>query len=149
VDHGIARYERMLRRGAEGEERDYLELSFAGTDKIFLPVEQINRISRYFRRREPGPQQARRGRLVRTKQRVKRAVTDLAKELLEIYAARAVAPGFAYPPDTPCSRNSSASFPYEETLDQLRATAEVKLDMEAGRPDWTASSSADVGYGKT
>ncbi|MGA3057966.1 MAG: transcription-repair coupling factor [Candidatus Limnocylindrales bacterium] len=148
VDHGIARYERMLRRGSAGEERDYLELSFAGTDKIFLPVEQINRISRYSGGENPALSRLGGADWLRTKQRVKRAVTDLAKELLEIYAARAAAPGFAYAPDTPWQQELEASFPYEETLDQLRATAEVKLDMEAGRP-MDRLVVGDVGYGKT
>ncbi|MGA2513951.1 MAG: transcription-repair coupling factor [Candidatus Limnocylindrales bacterium] len=148
VDHGIARYERMLRRGLPGEERDYLELSFAGTDKIFLPVEQINRISRYSGGENPALSKLGGAEWLRTKQRVKRAVTDLARELLEIYAARASAQGFAYSPDTPWQAELEASFPYEETLDQLRATAEVKLDMEAGRP-MDRLVVGDVGYGKT
>jgi transcription-repair coupling factor (superfamily II helicase) len=148
VDHGIARYERMLRRGTAGDERDYLELSFAGTDKIFLPVEQINRISRYSGGEDPALSRLGGAEWLRTKQRVKRAVTDLAKELLEIYAARAAAPGFSYLPDTPWQQELEASFPYEETLDQLRATAEVKLDMEAGRP-MDRLVVGDVGYGKT
>ena len=148
IDHGIARYERMLRRGTSGEERDYLELSFAGTDKIFLPVEQINRISRYSGGENPELSRLGGADWLRTKQRVKRAVTDLARDLLEIYAARAAAPGFAYPPDTPWQAELEASFPYEETLDQLRATAEVKLDMEAGRP-MDRLVVGDVGYGKT
>jgi transcription-repair coupling factor (superfamily II helicase) len=148
IDHGIARYERMLRRGAPGDERDYLELSFAGTDKIFLPVEQINRISRYSGGENPALSKLGGAEWLRTKQRVKRAVTDLAKELLEIYAARAAAPGFAYAPDTPWQQEVEASFPYEETLDQLRATAEVKLDMEAGQP-MDRLVVGDVGYGKT
>jgi transcription-repair coupling factor (superfamily II helicase) len=148
VDHGIARYERMLRRGAAGDERDYLELSFSGTDKIFLPVEQINRISRYSGGENPALSKLGGAEWLRTKQRVKRAVTDLAKELLEIYAARASAPGFAYPADTPWQQELEMSFPYEETLDQLRAVAEVKLDMEAGRP-MDRLVVGDVGYGKT
>jgi transcription-repair coupling factor (superfamily II helicase) len=148
IDHGIARYERMLRRGTAGEERDYLELSFHGTDKIFLPVEQINRISRYSGGENPDLSRLGGTEWLRTKQRVKKAVTDLAKELLEIYAARASAPGFAYPPDTPWQQEMEASFPYEETLDQLRAAAEVKLDMEAGRP-MDRLVVGDVGYGKT
>jgi transcription-repair coupling factor (superfamily II helicase) len=148
VDHGIARYEKLLRRGTSGEERDYLELSFSGTDKIFLPVEQINRISRYSGGENPALSKLGGADWLRTKARVKKAVTDLAKELLEIYAARAAAPGVAYPPDTPWQQELEASFPYEETLDQLRATAEVKLDMEAGRP-MDRLVVGDVGYGKT
>ena len=148
IDHGIARYERMLRRGTEGDERDYLELSFSGTDKIYLPVEQINRISRYSGGENPALSKLGGAEWLRTKQRVKKAVTDLAKELLEIYAARAAAPGHAYEPDTPWQQELEASFPYEETLDQLRAAAEVKLDMEAGRP-MDRHVVGDVGYGKT
>ncbi len=148
IDHGIARYERMLRRGVAGEERDYLELSFHGTDKIYLPVEQINRISRYSGGENPDLSRLGGTEWLRTKQRVKKAVTDLAKELLEIYAARAAAPGFAYPADTPWQQELEASFPYEETLDQLRASAEVKMDMEAGRP-MDRLVVGDVGYGKT
>ncbi|HEX7490742.1 MAG TPA: transcription-repair coupling factor [Candidatus Limnocylindrales bacterium] len=148
VDHGIARYERMLRRGAEGDERDYLELSFNGTDKIFLPVEQINRISRYSGGENPALSKLGGVEWLRTKQRVRKAVTDLARELLEIYAARASAPGFAYPADTPWQQELEMSFPYEETLDQLRAVAEVKIDMEAGRP-MDRLVVGDVGYGKT
>ncbi len=148
IDHGIARYEQMLRRGSDGQERDYLELSFAGTDKIYLPVEQINRISRYSGGEDPALSKLGGAEWLRTKQRVKKAVTDLAKELLEIYAARAAAPGFAYPEDTPWQQELEASFPYEETLDQLRATTEMKADMEAGRP-MDRLVVGDVGYGKT
>jgi transcription-repair coupling factor (superfamily II helicase) len=148
IDHGIARYEQMLRRGSDGQERDYLELSFAGTDKIYLPVEQINRISRYSGGEDPALSKLGGAEWLRTKQRVKKAVTDLAKELLEIYAARAAAPGFAYPEDTPWQQELEASFPYEETLDQLRATTEMKVDMEAGRP-MDRLVVGDVGYGKT
>src|SRR5207248_5443767 len=130
IDHGIARYERMLRRGAEGEERDYLELAFAATDRIFVPVEQIARISRYAGAEKP--QLSRLGGLdwQKTKARVKKAVTDLAKELLGLYAARNDAHGHPFSPDTPWQQEMEASFPYEETLDQLRATAEAKSDRE-------------------
>jgi transcription-repair coupling factor (superfamily II helicase) len=148
IDHGIARYEKMLRRGTDGQERDYLELSFSGTDKIYLPVEQINRISRYSGGEDPALSKLGGAEWVRTKARVKRAVTDLAKELLEIYAARAAAPGFAYPEDTPWQQELEASFPYEETQDQLKAVIEMKGDMEAGRP-MDRLVVGDVGYGKT
>jgi len=148
IDHGIARYEQMLRRGIDGQERDYLELSFAGTDKIYLPVEQINRISRYSGGEDPALSKLGGADWIRTKARVKKAVTDLAKELLEIYAARAAAPGFAYPRNTPWQQELEASFPYEETQDQLKAVAEMKDDMEAGRP-MDRLVVGDVGYGKT
>ena len=148
IDHGVARYERMLRRGEPGEERDYLELSFAAGDKIFVPVEQIERVTRYSGGEKPQLSKLGGGEWVRTKQRVKRAVTDLAEELLALYAARAEARGHAFSPDTPWQAEMEASFPYEETPDQLRAAAEMKLDMEAGRP-MDRLVVGDVGYGKT
>jgi transcription-repair coupling factor (superfamily II helicase) len=148
IDHGIARYERMLKRGGAGEERDYLELSFAGGDKIFVPVEQIGRISRYSGSEHPQLSKLGGTEWLRTKARVRKAVTDLAEELLALYAARANAPGFAYAADSPWQGELEASFPYEETVDQLRAVGEVKLDMEAGRP-MDRLVVGDVGYGKT
>ncbi|HTC85853.1 MAG TPA: transcription-repair coupling factor, partial [Candidatus Acidoferrum sp.] len=148
IDHGVSRYEQMLRRGGAGEERDYLELSFAAGDKIFVPVEQINRISRYSGGERPQLSKLGGTEWLRTKQRVKRAVTDLAEELLKLYSARSNARGHAFAPDTPWQAEMEASFPYEETPDQLRAAAEVKLDMEAGRP-MDRLVVGDVGYGKT
>ncbi|HET7026265.1 MAG TPA: transcription-repair coupling factor [Candidatus Limnocylindrales bacterium] len=149
VDHGIARYEQMLRRSAgEGDERDYLELSFAGGDRIFLPVEQINRISRYAGGERPQLSKLGGTEWLRTKQRVRKAVGDLAKDLLELYAARNRAHGHAFGDDTPWQGELEASFPYEETQDQLRAIVETKLDMEAGRP-MDRLVVGDVGYGKT
>jgi len=148
IDHGIARYEQMLRRGGAGEERDYLELSFVGADRIYVPVEQIQRVTRYSGGENPGLSRLGGSDWARTKQRVKRAVDDLAEELLALYAARIEARGHAFAPDTPWQQEMEASFPYEETVDQLRAVAETKLDMEAGRP-MDRLVVGDVGYGKT
>ena len=149
IDHGIARYERMVRRSSgAGDERDYLELSFAGGDRIFVPVEQIGRVSRYAGGEQPSLSRLGGGEWLRTKARVKRAVDDLAEELLALYAARAAAEGHAFAPDTPWQQELEASFPYEETPDQLRAVAEVKLDMESPRP-MDRLVVGDVGYGKT
>ncbi|HEY7130650.1 MAG TPA: transcription-repair coupling factor [Candidatus Limnocylindrales bacterium] len=150
IDHGVARYERMLRRGnrSDGEDRDYLELSFAAGDKIFVPVEQITRVTRYSGAEHPSLSKLGGTEWLKTKQRVRKAVADLAEELLELYAARANTPGHPYSDDTPWQAEMEASFPYEETPDQLRAAAEVKLDMEAGRP-MDRLVVGDVGYGKT
>ncbi len=149
VDHGIARYERMVRRSVgSGDARDYLELSFAGGDRIFVPIEQIGRISRYSGGEAPALSRLGGTEWARTKQRVRRAVTNLAEELLALYAAREAAVGHAFGPDSPWQAELEASFPYEETPDQLRAVAEVKADMEAGRP-MDRLVVGDVGYGKT
>jgi transcription-repair coupling factor (superfamily II helicase) len=148
IDHGIARYEQMLRRGEDGQERDYLELSFASGDRIFVPVEQINRVSRYSGGENPQLSRLGGTEWLRTKQRVRKAVADLADELLRLYAKREAAEGFAYAPDSPWQMEMEASFPYEETPDQQRAAIEVKADMETRRP-MDRLVVGDVGYGKT
>ena len=152
IDHGIARYERMLRRGnkADGEERDYLELSFPAGDRIFVPVEQINRISRYSGAEQPALSQARRHRVAQDE-----AARPEGRHGPRRRAARAlrgarsrVARRTRSPPDTPWQSEMEARFPYEETPDQLRAVVEVKADMEVGRP-MDRLVVGDVGYGKT
>ncbi len=148
IDHGVARYEGMLRRGGAGEDRDYLELSFAGGDRIFVPVEQIGRVTRYSGGERPALSKLGGTDWLRAKQRVRKAVDDLAEELLALYASRAQARGHAFAPDTPWQSEMEASFPYEETIDQLRASAEVKADMELTRP-MDRLVVGDVGYGKT
>jgi transcription-repair coupling factor (superfamily II helicase) len=148
IDHGVARYEQMLRRGGAGEDRDYLELSFAGGDRIFVPVEQIGRISRYSGGERPALSKLGGTEWLRAKQRVRKAVDDLAEDLLALYASRAGASGHAFASDTPWQAEMEASFPYEETIDQLRAAAEVKADMELTRP-MDRLVVGDVGYGKT
>jgi len=149
IDHGVARYEQMLRRSSgTGDERDFLELSFAGGDRIFVPVEQIARVSRYSGGERPQLSRLGGTDWLRTKQRVRKAVTDLAEELLALYAARADAAGHAFSADGPWQAEMEASFPYEETVDQLRAVVEVKHDMERLRP-MDRLVVGDVGYGKT
>ena len=148
IDHGVARYEQMLRRGGQGEDRDYLELSFAAGDRIFVPVEQIARVTRYAGGERPQLSKLGGTEWLRAKDRVRRAVGDLADDLLALYAARSEARGHAFGDDTPWQAEMEASFPYEETVDQLRAAAEVKADMEAQRP-MDRLVVGDVGYGKT
>ncbi|HET9850923.1 MAG TPA: transcription-repair coupling factor, partial [Candidatus Limnocylindrales bacterium] len=149
IDHGIARYERMLRRSSgTGDERDFLELAFQGQDRIYVPVEQIGRISRYSGGESPHLSKLGGTEWLRTKARVRKAVGDLAEELLALYAGRAAAPGHAYPQDSPWQAEMEAAFPYEETVDQLRAAVEVKHDMQAVRP-MDRLVVGDVGYGKT
>ncbi|HEV8516473.1 MAG TPA: transcription-repair coupling factor [Candidatus Limnocylindrales bacterium] len=151
IDHGICRYAGLVRRPAGGlgaEERDFLELHFSGRDRMWVPVEQVDRVSRYAGGEHPALSRLGGGEWARAKARVRRAVGDLAKELLELYSARAKARGTAFSPDTPWQQEVEAAFPYEETPDQLRAADEVKLDMEREQP-MDRLVVGDVGYGKT
>ena len=148
VDHGIARYVGMTQRTFGDDVKEYLQLDFAGTDKIFLPADQIGRITRYAGGPAPAPSKLGGTEWERTKTRVRRAVGDLARELVEIYAARESAPGFAFSADTTWQRELEESFPYTETPDQARSIEEVKADMLRRRP-MDRLVVGDVGYGKT
>ncbi|MGH2380984.1 MAG: transcription-repair coupling factor, partial [Candidatus Limnocylindria bacterium] len=148
VDHGIARYAGMTQRAFGGDVKEYLQLDFAGTDKIFLPADQIGRITRYSGGPAPALSKLGGTEWERTKTRVRRAVGDLARELIEIYAARESAPGFAFSSDTTWQRELEESFPYTETLDQARSIEEFKADMLKRRP-MDRLVVGDVGYGKT
>ncbi|MDP8903882.1 MAG: transcription-repair coupling factor, partial [Chloroflexota bacterium] len=151
IDHGICRYAGLVRRsagGEGGEERDFLELHFADKARIWVPVEQIDRVSRYAGGENPPLSRLGGGEWQRTKGRVRRAVTNLARDLLDLYARRERTAGRAIGGDTPWQQELEAAFPYEETADQLRSTAEVKADLERGRP-MDRLVVGDVGYGKT
>jgi len=151
IDHGVSRYAGLVRRAAGGEgseERDFLELRFAGTDRIWVPVEQIDRVTRYAGGDDPQLSRLGGGEWQRTKSRVRKAVGNLAKDLLELYAARARARGRVFGDDTPWQAEMEAAFPYEETPDQLRAALEVKSDLERETP-MDRLVVGDVGYGKT
>jgi transcription-repair coupling factor (superfamily II helicase) len=151
VDHGISRYAGLVRRPAGGEgaeERDFLELHFAGTDRIWVPVEQIDRVTRYAGGETPQVSRLGGGEWQRARTRVRKAVGDLAKELLALYSARAAARGRAFGEDSPWQSELEAAFPYEETPDQLRSVLEVKADLERETP-MDRLVVGDVGYGKT
>ena len=148
VDHGIARYAGMTQREYGGDVKEYLQLDFAGADKIFLPADQIRRISRYSGGAGPSLSKLGGTEWARTKRRVRQAVAELAEDLLEIYAAREAAPGFSFSPDGVWQRELEEAFPYTETPDQLRTIEEVKGDMLRRRP-MDRLVCGDVGYGKT
>ncbi len=149
VEHGIARYDGLSTIASTGAEREYLILQYAGNDRIYLPVEQIDRITRY----ESGgidPKLTRLGspEWSRAKQRVRQSVRELAFELLQLYAAREANEGVEYPPDTTWDVELEESFPYDETPDQMTAIQAVKADMETSQP-MDRLVCGDVGYGKT
>ena len=150
IDHGIARFAGVIRKSVDGYEREYLELHYAEGDKLFVPTDQLDRVSRHIgpSDREPRPTRLASGEWQRAKQRVRKAVQALARDLLALYAAREVLTGQAHSPDTPWQMELEASFPYIETPDQIAAIAAVKQDMQSARP-MDRLVCGDVGYGKT
>jgi transcription-repair coupling factor (superfamily II helicase) len=150
IEHGIAKFAGLVRRTVGDTEREYLELQYADGDRLFVPTEQVDRVSRYVGPGEHRPSLTRLGsqEWPRAKARVRRAVQELAGELLKLYAAREVATGYAFPPDTAWQTELEASFPYVETPDQVSVIRDVKRDMENERP-MDRLVCGDVGYGKT
>ncbi|HMO55150.1 MAG TPA: CarD family transcriptional regulator, partial [Tepidiformaceae bacterium] len=150
ADHGIARYGGLIRRSVENVEREYLELQYADNDRLYVPADQLESVSRYVGPTDHPPSLTRLGsqEWVRAKRRVRQAVVELAQELLELYARREVARGHAFPEDTAWQMEMEAAFPFVETNDQLQAISEVKSDMERARP-MDRLICGDVGYGKT
>jgi transcription-repair coupling factor (superfamily II helicase) len=150
LEHGIARFGGLTVRSLEGTQKEYLELVYAQGDRLFVPVDQSDRVARYVGPGDYRPELTRlgSGEWTRARDRVRRAVADVARELLELYAARQVIEGHAFAPDTPWQQELEAAFPYVETPDQLTAIGEVKADMQATRP-MDRLICGDVGYGKT
>jgi transcription-repair coupling factor (superfamily II helicase) len=150
VDHGIARFHGLARMSSDGMEREYLVLEYAAGDKLYVPTERIDRVSRYIGAGDQAPHlsRLRTPEWQRTKKRVKESVAEIARELLDLYAAREVAPGFAFSADSLWQQELEASFPYMETPDQIEAIMTVKEDMEKAKP-MDRLICGDVGYGKT
>jgi transcription-repair coupling factor (superfamily II helicase) len=150
VDHGIARFHGLARMSSDGVEREYLVLEYAGGDRLYVPTERIDRVSRYIGAGDQAPHlsRLRTPEWQRTKNRVKESVAEIAQELLDLYAAREVAPGFAFSEDSLWQQEMEASFPYMETPDQIEAIMTVKEDMEKAKP-MDRLICGDVGYGKT
>jgi transcription-repair coupling factor (superfamily II helicase) len=149
-DHGIARFAGFDTKTVAGVTRDYLTLQYAGTDRVFMPVDQLAKISRYVGAGGEHPPLSKLGgnRWEQVKARARRAAQELAGELLNLYAERKRRQGFAFSIDTDWQREFEEAFPYTETPDQRDAIEFVKADMEAPRP-MDRLICGDVGYGKT
>jgi transcription-repair coupling factor (superfamily II helicase) len=150
-DHGIARFAGFQTRTVAGVTRDYLYLEYQGDDRVFVPTEQLAKISRYVGAgADGGPPLSKLGgtRWEAMKARARRAAQELAGELLHLYAERRRRSGHAFPPDSEWQREFEQRFPFTETPDQLEAIELVKADMEAPRP-MDRLVCGDVGYGKT
>lgn len=150
VDHGIGVYRGLNKLEAGGTIGDYLELEYLGGDKVFLPVDRLNLVQRYAAADNEVPRLDKLGGASweKVKKRVKKAVTEMAGELLEIHAAREVMKGHAYAVDSEEFSEFEASFEYEETTDQKNAIDDVIADMKSRRP-MDRLVCGDVGYGKT
>ncbi len=150
VEYGIGRFAGMRKRVLEGNEREYLVIEFAGSDILYVPIHQADRVSRYVGANDDAPTLNRLGspEWARTKDAARQAAEEVARELLELYATREHVQGFAFSPDSPWQHELEASFPYIETEDQLRVLQEVKADMEHSTP-MDRLICGDVGYGKT
>ncbi len=150
IDHGIGRFAGLRRRTLEGIEREYLMVEYGGTDALYVPIHQTDRLTRYVGADDAPPPISKLGQAdwSRIKSKAQKAVEEEAQELLALYAARASAPGVAYGPDSPWQLEMEAAFPFIETDDQLRAVREVKHDMEKPHP-MDRLICGDVGYGKT
>ncbi|MGP0052086.1 MAG: transcription-repair coupling factor [Solirubrobacteraceae bacterium] len=149
-DHGIARFAGFDTKTVAGVTRDYLYLEYAGSDRVFVPVDQLAKISRYVGAGGEHPPLSKLGgtRWETIKARARHAAQELAGELLNLYAERKRRPGHEFPPDTDWQREFEDAWPYTETPDQRDAIEFVKADMEAPRP-MDRLICGDVGYGKT
>ncbi|MGH2820452.1 MAG: transcription-repair coupling factor, partial [Actinomycetota bacterium] len=146
--HGIGRYVGMVDRELLGVHREYLVVEYARGDRLYVPSDQIDLVTKYVGGEAPRINRLGSGDWAKTKARVRRRAREIAQELVDLYAKRLRAKGFGFGADTPWQRELEDSFPYEETPDQMRAVDEVKDDMERPLP-MDRLVCGDVGYGKT
>lgn len=150
VDFGIGRFAGLVRRVLDGHEREFLSIEYDGGDQIYVPVHQADRLTRYIGTEGAPPNLSRLGgtEWATTKEHVREAVQQVAEDMLNLYARRQTAEGYAFKPDTAWQSELEDSFPYVETPDQKQAIAAIKKDMETPRP-MDRLLCGDVGYGKT
>jgi len=150
IEHGIGVFRGLTRMRTADVEREYLQIEYAQGDMLYVPTHQADRVARYIGVGDVEPSITRLGTAdwERAKKRARRAVEDIARELLEFYARREIARRTPFASDTPWQAEMEAAFPYFETEDQLRAIDDVKRDMEGDRP-MDRLVVGDVGFGKT
>ena len=150
VNHGIGKYLGIETLLINGIHKDYLHITYQASDKLYVPVEQIELVQKYVgsEGKEPKVYKLGGNDWKRVKQKVESSVKDIADDLIKLYAEREAAKGYAFSPDSDTQREFETSFPYQETDDQLRSITEIKHDMERERP-MDRLLCGDVGYGKT
>ena len=152
--HGVGRYIEMVQRTVQGATREYLLVEYAPAkrgqpgDRLFVPTDQLEQITKYVGGEQPTLHRLGGADWTKTKARAKKAVKEIAADLIKLYSARMAAPGHAFGADTPWQRELEDAFPYAETPDQLTTIGEVKEDMEKSVP-MDRLICGDVGYGKT
>ena len=152
--HGVGRYVEMVRRTVNGGEREYLIIEYAPAkkgqpgDRLFVPTDSLDQVTKYVGGEAPSLSRLGGADWAKTKGRARKAVKEIAAELIRLYSARMATKGHAFGPDTPWQRELEDAFPYIETPDQLAAIDEVKADMEKELP-MDRVICGDVGYGKT
>lgn len=149
-NHGIGKYLGIKKLTVHGQERDYLLIRYAGTDRLYIPTDQMDLIQPYMGMDDKPPRLSRLGgsEWQKARNRVRESVKELAFDLLKLYAAREAATGYAFSKDSEWQRQFEDSFSYEETPDQLQSLAEIKADMESNKV-MDRLLCGDVGYGKT
>ncbi|MFG2889698.1 transcription-repair coupling factor [Streptomyces sp. NPDC048248] len=152
--HGVGRYIEMVQRTVQGATREYLLVEYAPAkrgqpgDRLYIPTDQLEQVTKYVGGEAPTLHRLGGADWTKTKARAKKAVKEIAADLIKLYSARMAAPGHVFAPDTPWQRELEDAFPYAETPDQLTTIAEVKEDMEKSVP-MDRLICGDVGYGKT
>jgi len=150
LDYGIGKFGGIKTLEVEGRKCDYFQVNYKGADRLYVPIDQLDRLHKYLGDSDsPPPIYSLEGGQWRwTKRRVKKATQELALSLLKLYSTREVIPGHPFSPDTEWQLEFEASFPYRETPDQLKAVQETKKDMESSKP-MDRLICGDAGYGKT
>ena len=148
VDHGIGRFVGLKQIGVGDSMQEFMELRYFGEDKLFVPVERLDLVQKYSGTAKPALDRLGGTSWERTKSRVKKAMRDMAEELLKLYAARKTVPGHAFSPDSHWQREFDDAFEWDLTVDQVNAITDIKRDMESPTP-MDRLLCGDVGYGKT
>jgi len=150
IDHGIGQFAGIQHLQIEGREHDCLLVTYGGEDRLFVPLEQLDRLRKYSNSEESAPSLSKLGGTAweKLKERTRAEIFDMASELVQLYAERKARPGFSFSTDRLQHQQLEASFPFQETVDQLQTMEEVKSDMEAPHP-MDRLVCGDVGYGKT
>ncbi|WP_066938690.1 transcription-repair coupling factor [Microtetraspora fusca] len=146
--HGVGRYVEMVQRTVQGATREYLVIEYAKGDRLYVPTDQLDEVTRYVGGEAPTLNRMGGADWAKAKTKARKAVKEIAGELIRLYSARMASPGYAFAPDSPWQREMEDAFPYAETGDQLEAIDEVKRDMERAVP-MDRLICGDVGYGKT